>query len=158
MTTKFFTNEAENTLLNKFKGIFTSNRDIQFFDALVGFLRASGYFSIRPYLNEIPLIRILVGINVDTIIADYHKKGLLFLADSKRTIDEFKKDILSDIQQAGYLKEVEEGVLQFVQDVVDKKLMAPVVKDLQKDIKEFEKAIDKLKKAQEKRAKKADKK
>lgn len=42
-----------------------------------------------------------------------------------------------------------------ITDVVDKKLMAPVLKDLQKDIKEFEKSIDKIKKAQEKRAKKA---
>jgi hypothetical protein len=88
MNTKFFTNSGENTLLNKFTGIFTHNTDIQFFDALVGFLRASGYFSIRPYLENVPHIRILVGINVDSIIASYHKKGLLFLADAVKTIEE----------------------------------------------------------------------
>lgn len=71
MSTRFFTNSGENTLLKKFKGIFENNKDIEYFDALVGFLRASGYFSIRPHLQQVPKIRILVGINVDTIIADY---------------------------------------------------------------------------------------
>ncbi|MFC1584545.1 helicase-related protein [Fibrobacterota bacterium] len=122
MSTKFFTNEDKNTLLNKFSGIFTYNKDIQFFDALVGFLRASGYFSIRPYLESVPYIRILVGINVDGIIANFHKKGLVFLADSGIAVNEFKKDILSDIQSAGYSAKVEQGIFQFIQDVMDKKL------------------------------------
>lgn len=64
MSTRFFTNSGNNTLLNKFKGIFEHNRDIEFFDALLGFLRASGYFSIRSFLQHVPNIRILVGINV----------------------------------------------------------------------------------------------
>jgi hypothetical protein len=37
MSTKFFTNQNENTLLNKFKGVFENNRDIEFFDAIVGY-------------------------------------------------------------------------------------------------------------------------
>ncbi len=61
MNTKFFTNKDGNTLLKKFNGIFKNNKDIQYFDALVGFLRASGYFTIRPLLNKIPKVRILVG-------------------------------------------------------------------------------------------------
>ncbi len=43
MSSKFFTNDGSNTLLKKFAGIFENNRDIEFFDALIGFLRASGY-------------------------------------------------------------------------------------------------------------------
>ena len=69
MSTRFFTNDKENTLLNKFKGVFENNKDIEFFDALVGYFRASGYFRIREYLNDVPKIRILVGINVDKILA-----------------------------------------------------------------------------------------
>src|SRR5690606_21435310 len=49
-------------------------------------------------------------------------KGLLFLPDSNRTLDEFRKSLQSDIQQASYRREVEEGILQFVEDVVTKKL------------------------------------
>ena len=48
MGTRFFTNEGENTLLTKFKGVFQNNPDIDYFDALVGYFRASGYFAIRP--------------------------------------------------------------------------------------------------------------
>lgn len=122
MSTRFFTNAGDNTLLNKFRGIFEHNKDIEYFDALVGFLRASGYFSIRPFLQHVPNIRILVGINVDTIISDYHKQGLLFHPDSDRAIDEFRKALRDDIQEARYTKEVEEGIVQFVDDVVAKKL------------------------------------
>ena len=39
MSTKFFTNQNANTLLNKFKGIFEHNTDIEHFDALVGYFR-----------------------------------------------------------------------------------------------------------------------
>lgn len=122
MSTRFFTNAGDNTLLNKFKGIFEHNRDIEFFDALVGFLRASGYFSIRSFLQHVPNIRILVGINVDTIISDYHKQGLLFHPDSDRAVEEFRKTLRSDIQEARYSSEVEDGIVQFVDDVVSKKL------------------------------------
>src|SRR5438270_624261 len=80
-STRFFTNHGDQTLLRKFQGVFESNTDIEWFDALVGFLRASGYFAIRPFLGNVPHIRILVGINVDAIMADYHRRGLLFLAD-----------------------------------------------------------------------------
>jgi superfamily II DNA/RNA helicase len=122
MSTRFFTNFDDNTLLNKFKGIFENNKDIANFDALVGFLRASGYFSIRPFLQDVPNIRILVGINVDTIISDYHKQGLLFHPDSDRAVEEFRKALRDDIQEARYTREVEQGIVQFVEDVVSKKL------------------------------------
>ncbi len=68
MSTKFFTNNEENTLLKKFEGVFKYNPTIQYFDALVGYFRASGYFRIRPFLNKVPQIRILVGINTGSYI------------------------------------------------------------------------------------------
>jgi len=71
MSTRFFTNQADQTLLRKFRGVFESNPDIEKFDALVGFLRASGYFAVRPYLAHVDQVRILVGVNVDAIMADY---------------------------------------------------------------------------------------
>lgn len=122
MTTRFFTNTNENTLLNKLKGVFNSNKDIECFDALVGFLRASGYFSVRPLLEDVPRIRILVGINVDSLIANYHRQGLLFLPDSRQTVEELKKALHKDIQEANYKKIVEEGIIQFVEDIASKKI------------------------------------
>lgn len=123
MSTRFFTNEGGNTLLNKFKGVFEHNNDIEFFDALVGYFRASGYFKIRKYLNDVPQIRILVGIDVDKILAKYHSKGLLFQGDANQTLMEFFSDAKADIQGAEYSKEVEEGILQFIEDISSKKIL-----------------------------------
>jgi len=53
MSTRFFTNHGDQTLLRKFQGVFESNTDIEWFDARVGFLRASGYFAIRPFLGNV---------------------------------------------------------------------------------------------------------
>lgn len=119
---RFFTNHGEQTLLKKFQGIFEHNPDIEFFDALIGFLRASGYFAIRPHLEKVPHVRILVGINVDAIMADYHRRGLLFLADPTKALHEFKTELRNDIQDSVYSSEVETGVLQFVEDVISKRI------------------------------------
>lgn len=59
MSSKFFTNEGTNSLLNKFAGVFAANKDIAQFDALVGHLRSSGYFSVRPHLENVPKIILL---------------------------------------------------------------------------------------------------
>lgn len=122
MSTRFFTNHGEQTLFKKFQGVFDSNPDIEKFDALVGYLRSSGYFALRPYLEKVPHIRILVGINVDAIMADYHRRGLLFLADPTKALDEFRTWLRNDIQSAEYKRDVETGVLQFVDDVISKKI------------------------------------
>lgn len=122
MSTKFFNNEGGNTLLAKFAGVFAANKDIERFDALVGYLRASGYFSIRPHLEKVPRIRILVGINVDEIVESYQRKGYLFLADAGATVDKFKAALTEDISKSKYAPEVESGIRQFVEDVVSNRL------------------------------------
>ena len=122
MSTRFFTNNNENTLLNKFKGVFESNKDIECFDALVGYFKASGYFRIREFLNDVPKIRILVGIEVDKILAKYQSKGLLFQGDANQTLIEFLNDVKNDIQTASYSREVEAGILQFIEDITIKKI------------------------------------
>jgi hypothetical protein len=117
MSSKFFTNTDKNTLLNKFKGIFENHSDIEFFDALVGYFRASGYFAIRPYIEKVPNIRILVGIDVDKLIAKYHSKGLLFQGDATQTIQEYLKEVRNDIQESEYDQEIENGIIQFIKDI-----------------------------------------
>ena len=122
MSTKFFTNQDENTLLKKFQGVFENNQDILNFDALVGYFRASGYFKIRPFLEKVPQIRILVGINVDKILAKYQSRGLLFHGDANQTLQEFMAETKKDIQTSSYSKEVEEGILQFIEDICNNKI------------------------------------
>lgn len=122
MSTKFFTNNEENTLLNKFEGVFKYNPNIQYFDALVGYFRASGYFRIRPFLDKVPQIRILVGINVDKLLADAQKSGLEFFKNHEKTKEQFVKKMQADIEEANYDKETENGILQFIDDLVEKKI------------------------------------
>lgn len=122
MSTKFFTNEKENTLLRRFAGVFEHIPDIAFFDALVGYFRASGYFAIRPYLNKVPNIRILVGINVDRMVAKYHSQGLLFKGDHQLALEDLNNSIKDDIQSSEYDKNIEDGIKQFINDVVTQKV------------------------------------
>jgi superfamily II DNA or RNA helicase len=122
MSTRFFTNAGENTLLKKFAGVFAHNPDLAEFDALVGYLRASGYFALQPHLEKVPLIRILVGIDVDALLAASHRKGLLHLGDANKTLDEVRKELQRDIARAPYRKEVEDGIRKFVVDVAEKRV------------------------------------
>ena len=122
MSTKFFTNNEENTLIKKFEGVFTYNPNIQFFDALVGYFRASGYFRIRPFLDKVPKIRILVGINVDKMLAEAQRSGLEFFKNHEKIKEDFINQIQDDIEGANYDKETESGILQFIEDLVKKKI------------------------------------
>ena len=122
MSTRFFTNSGANTLFSKLEGVFHHNPDIHQFDALVGYLRASGYFALRPHLSKVPKVRVLVGIDVDEIVSDYHKRGLLFLADPSKALEDFQQRLKSDIQKAEYRPDIESGILGFVEDVVSGKL------------------------------------
>ena len=122
MSKRFFTNEGENTLLKKFAGVFASNPDIERFDALVGYLRASGYFALRPHLEKVPLIRIIVGIDVDDQLARHHRKGLLMLGDADKTLDFVRKKLAEDVQGAPYRRDIEDGIRQFVADVASKRV------------------------------------
>jgi len=122
MQTKFFTNQEDNSLLKKFEGVFTNIECIRHFDALVGYFRASGYFKVRPFLDKIPRIRILVGINVDQLTKKYHEKGQLYLESSEETKESFLTDIINNIQDANYDKQTEEGILQFIKDLIDEKI------------------------------------
>ncbi len=120
-TTKFFTNEGENTLLNKIRSIF-EHRRIHFFDALVGFFRASGYYMIREYVQKAEKVRVLIGIDVGLLESIYVAKGLemMFKADDIR--EDFLKQAFEDIQGAKYEKRVEDGIKAFLHDIVEGKI------------------------------------
>lgn len=122
MSTKFFTNRNGNTLMKEFEGVIDNNPQIRNLDAVVGFLRASGYFSLRPFLDSINKVRVLIGINVDKYIAEAARQGKLFFGAE----DEVKQDCLRlirrDIESSNYRKEVEDGMFKMVQDLMDGKL------------------------------------
>lgn len=122
MSTRFFTNRRDNTLIDKFAGVFSNNPDIRFFDALVGYFRSSGYFALRPHLANLEKIRILVGIDVDQRAALCQERGLLFDASAPSAIETFMADVKKDISESRYDAAVEAGILQFIEDVASKKV------------------------------------
>ncbi|WP_182859275.1 phospholipase D-like domain-containing protein [Capnocytophaga canis] len=115
MHTKFFTNKENNSLIKKFEGVF-QYQDIAFFDALVGYFRASGYFKLRPFLENVPQIRILVGIHADTLIAQAKQRGQLYLENPEQTKEEYLNFVAKDIAAANYDKQTEGSILQFIED------------------------------------------
>ena len=122
MSSKFFTNREENTLINKLEGVIGNNQNINCFDAVVGYLRASGYFEIQPFLGKMSKTRILVGINADRFIADAQAKGMLFFGNPEQTKESFLNGVKKDIENSDYSEPVENGILQFIDDIISKKI------------------------------------
>jgi superfamily II DNA/RNA helicase len=119
MSSKFFTNSNERNLFDKFKGILQNMKDLYAFHAVVGYFRSSGYFALQKHLQDIKSIKILVGINVDQMFAESQRKGMIFFGDQERTKEEFLKWFIQDIKEAKYSAEVEDGILQFVNDLME---------------------------------------
>ncbi|MBQ9597949.1 MAG: SNF2/RAD54 family helicase, partial [Bacteroidales bacterium] len=103
--------------MKEFEGILEHNESISNLDALVGFLRASGYFKLRPFLDGINRVRILIGIDVDKYIARAAKVGLLFYGAEDEIKQEYLDLLKKDIETARYAKEVEDGIFQMVEDL-----------------------------------------
>ncbi len=113
---KFFTNEPERDLYSRFAAILKSNT--QFFDILVGYFRASGFFKMYESLESVDKIRILVGLNVDSFTVKIIDKAVnepKFVAVS---VTEGKKIIAKDVEHefevAHSSAEVEKGVRIFL--------------------------------------------
>lgn len=121
MSTKFFNNTAGNTLFEKFKGIASDMANFDRFLAVVGFFRSSGYFKLRKELDNVKEIKILVGINIDDIFRR-HNKALEMFADEAKAKEIFENGFRQDIIDARYTAEVEEGILQMCQDIIDGRL------------------------------------
>ena len=122
LSSHFFTNKGGNTLMNEFEGILTNNPQVKNLDAVVGFLRASGYFSLRPFLDGINKVRVLIGIDVDKYITQAHQKGELFFGAEEEVKEDCLKLLKEDIELSHYTKQVEDGMLQMVKDLIDGKL------------------------------------
>lgn len=121
MSTKFFNNDIGNTLFDKLKGIAHEMAGFDRFLAVVGFFRSSGYFKLRKELGDVSEIKILVGINIDDIFRR-HNKAMLMLADEEKAKKIYDEEFRQDILNAKYAPEVEEGILQMCQDLVDGRL------------------------------------
>lgn len=121
MSTKFFNNTPDNSLFEKFKGIAHNMLDFHTFQAVVGYFRSSGYFKLREEFEQVKKIQILVGINIDNI---FRKQSKLFFGqiDEQAVVDAYSHDFVEEVKNAGYDEQTERGILQFCQDIIDKRL------------------------------------
>ena len=122
ISSHFFTNREGNTLMSEFEGILSNNPQVKNLDAVVGFLRASGYFTLRPFLDGINKVRVLIGIDVDKYIARAAQRGVLFMGEEEKVKEDCMRQFRKDIESSDYTKQVEEGMLQMFQDLLDGKL------------------------------------
>ncbi len=113
---KFFTNEPERDLYSRFAAILKSNT--QFFDVLVGYFRASGFFKMYQSLETVEKIRILVGLNVDRFTVKIIDKATneaavaaISAADGKAIIAEA---VEQEFEAAASSANVEKGVRIFL--------------------------------------------
>lgn len=132
MASKFFNNQNGNTLENRLKDILT-HYNVEFLEFLIGYFRISGFVKISPYLSKIQKARILVGINVDNIIAEAKKRGKKpnlwdYTQFTKEFVEE-QKTILEDSTKTKYTKEVDESIEILLEMLSTNRLELRISKD-----------------------------
>lgn len=120
----FFTNEGEQTLLDRFNKILKNNT--QYFDILVGYFRTSGFYNLYEAMEDIEKIRILVGINSDRktieLIDQANKEQIKLNFSSKEVRDEFSEKINKEFEESEDSFNVEKGAMKFIEFLRNGKL------------------------------------
>ena len=118
----FITNEEGHSLQQRFSELI---RDIRFFDCMVGYFYASGFKSIYKSLESTEKIRILIGISTDQRtyqMIEESRHGQQKLFSTKELKDEFDNKVISELERSPDSRDVEEGVLKFIEWLISKKL------------------------------------
>ncbi len=68
----FITNEKDQNLKNRFETLI---KDSRFFDCLVGYFYASGFYNVYKSLEKTEKIRILIGINTNRATYNLMQEG-----------------------------------------------------------------------------------
>lgn len=121
----FFTNENGQTLSDRFNKIIKNNT--QFFDVLVGYFRASGFYELYEALENVEKVRILVGINVDEKVMRLNNIAMdsnsdkLYLAPKE--IKKFTSDaIKKELENSDDTYKVNLGVKKFIEYIENGKI------------------------------------
>lgn len=115
-----YTNERY-SLYDRFKDILrTIDRPDIYFYGIAGYFNSSAYFALRDSINSCKKIKILIGISADRLSAYWNNTTR---ERRERMIREYAYESLCrDIEEARYSGEVERGIKEFVQDLLDDKL------------------------------------
>lgn len=120
----FFTNESERNLYDRFCKVL--NKNTEFFDVLVGYFRASGFYLLQDSLEKIEKTRILIGINTDKQVVDLYEEAQGKIKEmslsSMEAINEYKSSVQKEFENSKDSAEVEDGVNKFVDLIKKQKL------------------------------------
>ena len=110
----FITNENGQNLLERFKVLI---KDTEFFDVLVGYFYTSGFHALYQTLEKTRKIRILIGISTNKTTLDFIEQArqteLQF--SHAETKEHFSDLLIGEMTQAEDSRNVEEGVMKFLE-------------------------------------------
>lgn len=112
----FFTNDANQTLLDRFKATLS---DTRLFDVLVGYFRSSGFYQLYDSLEPLEKTRILVGLSVDDetgrAISAWRAQTTLDFESHKSAKDQFQQTLIEEIEESEETDErLEHGLKNFM--------------------------------------------
>src|SRR3990172_7863778 len=113
----FITNERNQTLLDRFKVLIKETR---FFDVLVGYFFASGFYAIYKSLENTEKIRILIGISTNRevfrLMQEAKTNPSLDLQFSSAEVKEkLEESVAAEMEASEDNTSVEEGVRKFIE-------------------------------------------
>ena len=112
----FFTNTPNQTLLDRFKATLA---DTHFFDVLVGYFRASGFYQLYDSIESVEKTRILVGLGIDDessrAIYAYRSQTVFDFESHKNVKKQFQQTLIEEIEQSEEADEkLELGLKKFI--------------------------------------------
>jgi superfamily II DNA/RNA helicase len=113
----FITNEEGLSLERRFSELI---KDTRYFDCLVGYFYASGFYAICKSLENTEKIRILIGISTSKETYDLIQKSgenvqQTILMSTKESKEEFSKLVVQEMENSKDTHDVEEGIRKFVE-------------------------------------------
>ena len=121
----FITNENGQSLEDRFKVLIKNSK---LFDCLVGYFYVSGFHLLYKSLESTEKIRILIGINTDKKVYDLLKTSSTFGIQSElqfstvETKEHVEKLVTKEFEDSDDGKNIEEGILKFVEWIKSGKL------------------------------------
>lgn len=117
----FITNEKSQNLFERFKVLI---KDTKFFDVLVGYFYTSGFYALYKSLERTEKIRILIGINTGKKTAELienAKKSKQQFSHAE-TKEHFSTLLVNEMSDAEDKRDVEEGIMKFLEWLQNGKL------------------------------------
>lgn len=113
----FFTNDKDQTLLDRFKATLA---DTRLFDVLVGYFHASGFYQLYDAIGPLDKTRILVGLGIDSEVyrAIYPEQGQVKIdfESHARTKKQFQEELIKQVEESPEPdRQLEIGLKKFIE-------------------------------------------